>query len=214
MNSKKNAIVVGILLILAIVSGLLTLSLSEIIEPPGYLLKIAGNETQFVIQIFMGLIMGIACATIVIFLYPVIRRHSEALALGAVCFRIIEAVLFFISSICLFLLISLSNEYIKMGASNEIFFNVIGNILLSGRKWTSALLAPLALGLGALMYYLIFFKSRLIPKWLSVWGILGVVLHVSAAVISAFTKLQPASAVLHIPIASFTGDDHGNMADY
>ena len=53
------------------------------------------------------------------------------------------------------------------------------------------------------MYYAILYRSNLIPRWLSGWGVLGAVLALAATVLASFTRdfgLESADTYLHIPI--------------
>jgi hypothetical protein len=55
---------------------------------------------------------------------------------------------------------------------------------------------------GALMYYWAFYRSRLVPRWLSGWGLAGVLLLLAACLAALFTRSPVTSyTVLIVPIA-------------
>jgi hypothetical protein len=56
--------------------------------------------------------------------------------------------------------------------------------------WLFSSAGTIAFGLGALLYYWIFFRSRLIPRWLSVWGLIPIVMQLAMAV-SVLFGLSP-----------------------
>jgi hypothetical protein len=203
MNTyRKNAIIAGVLWIIGTAAGLLCFPFLGIIDKPDYLTKIATNENQVIIGAFLLLIMAFACAGIAIWLYPVLKRQNQALALGAVGFRIIENVLGIVSAICLLSLIPLSQEYVKAGASNASFFQASGTLLLGARDTISNIhLIPFCI--GALMYYYVFYQSKLIPRWLSGWGLIAIIMNLASALLVLFNLIgnfSTAQVVLSIPI--------------
>ena len=40
--------------------------------------------------------------------------------------------------------------------------------------------------LGALMFYVVLYQSRLVPRWVSVWGLVGAALYIVPALSSMF----------------------------
>ena len=62
----------------------------------------------------------------------------------------------------------------------------------------------LAFCAGATLYYLIFYRSQLIPRWLSVWGLAGTVLCLTAGLLVFFQSIAVLSGTqvaLSLPIA-------------
>jgi len=185
MNTyKKNAIIVGVLFIIATVLGVLGRSFYQpILDAPDYLIKISANENQVIIGGLLALLAAFACAGIAIGLYPVLKKHHEALALGSVGLRIMEGMLIIVGVVGLLSLLTLSQEYVTAGASNASLFQASGTSLLAVRDWAGKL-SIIAFTLGALMYYYVFYQSKLVPRWLSGWGFLGAALSLAAALLA------------------------------
>ena len=205
MNSnRKTAVVAGILFIFATVVNLLSNSvfLKPVLDAPDYLGRIFASENQILIGSFLHIISSFACAGIAIALYAVLRKYNVGLALGSVGFRIAEGLLYVFGSISVLMLLPLSQEFIKAGMPAASYFQTLANSILSMRDWTG-ILAVITFGAGALMYYAIFFKSRLIPRWLSGWGLAAAALCLISGILVMFNIIDfftPVQIALNIPI--------------
>jgi len=205
MNSnKKTAITVGILFIVATVVNLLSnvAFLKPILDAPDYLGRIFASENQVLIGSLLHIISAFAAAGIAIALYPVLRKYNEGLALGSVGFRITEGILYVFGSICVLSLLPLSQEFIKAGMPGTSYFQTLANSLLSLRDWTG-ILAVITFGAGALMYYAIFYQTKLIPRWLSGWGLIAAALCLISGILVMFNIIDfftPVQIALNIPI--------------
>jgi len=194
---------VGVLFIIATVLGVLGRSFYQpILDAPDYLIKISANENQVIIGGLLALLAAFACAGIAIGLYPVLKKHHEALALGSVGLRIMEGMLIIVGVVGLLSLLTLSQEYVTAGASNASLFQASGTSLLAVRDWAGKL-SIIAFTLGALMYYYVFYQSKLVPRWLSGWGFLGAALSLAAALLAISGQIIYFSTVfilLQVPI--------------
>jgi len=151
----------------------------------------------------LALIAALASAGIAIPLYPVLRRYNEGLALGSVGFRLIEGVFYIVDIVGLLSLLALSQAFVKAGTPGDSYFQTVGTLIQAGREWVNFVLAVSAFSLGALLYYAVFYQSRLIPRWLAGWGVLGAACSLGAAICILF-GLAPYSLpmiVLILPIA-------------
>ena len=53
----------------------------------------------------------------------------------------------------------------------------------------------LTFGIGALMYYVVFYQFRLVPRWIAVWGLVGITLTIAGAVLVMFQLIPPAGTI-------------------
>ena len=197
MNTyRKNAITAGILFILGTVPAILsTPFIGAVNNDPGFLINISANGNLILIGALILFIAAAACAGIAISLYPVLKKYNEGLALGSVVFRIIEGVLQIAGVISMIYLLLLSQEFVKAGAPDQSYFQTIGVILLDGRAWVRDVLVLLTFSTGALIYYFIFYQTKLIPRWLSVWGLVAIALTIVASILVMFQLIRPFSLI-------------------
>ena len=203
-TNRRSGIVTGILFIVATAAGFLSLFAQPFINAPDYLTKISANEPMVLAGAFLVFIMGWAGAGIGISMYPVLRRHNEGLALGAAGFRIIDGVLVCIGAVLILLLATLSREFIKAGPAELAQFQNLGALLREGRTWVGNVAALPAWCIGAYLYYSLFFRTRLVPRWLSLWGLAGITLVVAASMLVLFRQiasLSTAQMLMSLPIA-------------
>jgi len=200
---RKTAIIVGVLFILGTVSGILSVvSSGAMLDAPDYLTQIAANPTQFMIGALCVMTMGLSLAMIPVVIFPILRRYNEALALGYVVFRgALETVIYIAMVISWLFLIVLSQEYIKAGTPDASHFQTLGTLLLEGSNQINHIL-KIVFPLGALMFNYVLYQSKLVPRWLSVWGLIGVTLHFAEGMLTMF-GLLPATAetIMALPIA-------------
>jgi len=210
MNTyRKTSIIVGILFIIGTVAGVLSgiLFTLPILSAPDYPISVAENETKWMMGALLVLVMGFPLAMVPVLLYPIYKKYNEALALGAVVFRgALEAVCYIAIVICWLSLLLLSQEFVKAGAPDDSYFQTMGTLLLGGAYWSEHILA-IVFSIGALMIYYLFYKSRLVPRWLSGWGFVGGLLYLAAPLINLFNPQHPPLSVesgvgmLMIPLA-------------
>lgn len=189
MNIHRNtARIVGTLYIIGTVAGILSAVFSApILNDSGYLTKVSAGESQIIISAFFVLIMGLALAMVPIVMFPIFKKYDEILALGSVVFRgALETVVYIAIVISWLLLLTVSQEYVKAGVSNVSHFQTLGTLLLKATNQINTIL-EIVFSLGGLMIYYLFYQSKLIPRWLSVWGLIGAILYLAAGLFGMFS---------------------------
>lgn len=188
MNTeRKIATIAGTLFIVATAASLIGSGFTgSMLDAPDYLSGIASNGNRVIVGALLSFVAAAASSGIAIALYPVLKKHNEGLAIGAVGFRLIEGVFYIVGDLCLLSLLSVSQEFVNAGGQGASTYQTIGNLLLTTKDLAGFVFAVIAFCLGALMYYYVFYQSRLIPRWLSVWGLAAIALLLSAVLITLF----------------------------
>jgi hypothetical protein len=203
-SDRKTAAVVGVLFILGTVPALLSLPLGlNTVNAPDHLTAISTNAGQMIIYTAIKFIMGIACAGIGLALYPILKKYNEGLAIGAAGFRVIEGVVDVVGALLYVVLLALSQEFVKAGAPVSSYFQTADVVINAGIGWFRDAAMLLLFGIGALMYYIVFYQYRLVPRWLSVWGLVGITGTIISALLVMFHLLPPAATIviaLNLPI--------------
>jgi Domain of unknown function (DUF4386) len=192
MNTyRKTAVMVGILFIIGTVSGILAGVFQVPIQAGAtYPLNISAFETQWIIGALLTLLMGLSLAMIPVLLYPIFRKHNEVLALGAVLFRgVFEQVGEMLLVISMFLLLTVSEIYGKTGAADASIFQTLGSMIIAAGHWIQ-MINGIVFSVGTLMIFTLFYQTRLIPRWLSGWGLIGAVLYFIAEIVSMLSPLH------------------------
>lgn len=204
-TNRKIAIITGTLFIIGTVAGVLSVVFTNsILNDPDYLIKVSANANQITLGALCVLSMGLALAMIPVVIFPVLKKHNEILALGYVVFRgALETCTYLVIVISWLLLIVLCKEYVNAGTTNDPYFHTLGNLILKAAgigATTTAIIFPL----GAMMLYVVFYQSKLIPRWLSIWGLIGVILHFVftglADMFGLVSSMSPIWDVLNLPI--------------
>jgi hypothetical protein len=204
MNSnKRTARIVGLLFIVALVVFLIGQAFYEpILSSPDYLDNAYPNRVIVIIGVLLEFISALAVVLIPVLLFPILRKHNEVLALGYVSFRLFEAVLLSVAQIYKLSLVNLSQDYLDKGGVDASYFQNIGNSIQSVIYWVdhAGLIYLVVFVLGALILYSALYKSRLIPRWLSIWGLIGAVAILAASVMATFDIFLVLAMLLIIPI--------------
>lgn len=200
---RSRAKLAGVLFIVATVASLLSVPFLKPINATDYLEQISTHVNQVSVGVLLGLIAAVAVAGIVITLYPILKKYYESAAVAALSFRLIEATFYIVSVTILLSLVTLSQDFVKAGAPSAAYYQALGAMLLSSYHWVGDVSMLTAFCLGALAYYYIFYQTKLIPRWLSVWGFVGVALLMTAILLIMFHVIAQASAyqtLLAMPI--------------
>ena len=210
MNSnRKTAIIVGVLFIFAIVMLFIGEAFYKpILDSPDYLDNAYPNRIVVIIGILLEFTGVPAVVLISVFLFPILKKHNETLALGYVGFRVLEGGILSVAYISKLSLVNLSRDYLNKGGMDASYFQYIGSSIQSVNHWagTQGLIYLIVFSLGSLILYSVLYKSKLVPRFISVWGLIAAAILLTGSVlanIDMFTEISGLvlELIVALPIA-------------
>jgi hypothetical protein len=136
------------------------------------LASIAGNLALVRISNLVALaIQSTGIVVLAALLYVVLSRQNQIVALVALGWWLVEAVALAVSKIGAYALIPLSLEFVEARAPEAAHFQTLGNLLYYGVDRQGYAIHSLFFCLGGVLWYYLFYKSRYVPRALSVWGL-------------------------------------------
>jgi energy-converting hydrogenase Eha subunit C len=157
-----------------------------ILGDPDVLTLVAADPSQVAFGALLILVMGLALAMVPALMFPILKRHSEPLAIGYVIFRgALETFTYIALAMCWLLLVVVARQYADSAAAVASQWSSLGTLLLKAQDPISAV-TEIVFSLGALMFYCLLYQARLIPRWISGFGIVAAVAYLAAGLSAMF----------------------------
>jgi hypothetical protein len=198
-NNRRTAALVGVLYIIGTVAGVLSRLVTwRFADDPGLLGRVAAHADQAAAGALLTLVMGLALVMVPVLMFPILRRQNEALALGYVVFRgALEFAAYVGMALCWLLLVVVAKQAAGSGGAVVSQLHGLGQMLFDAQAPIGAV-TSIVFGVGALMFSYLLYASRLVPRWISVWGLVSAVVSTAVGV-SALFGTNP--EVLYMPLA-------------
>ena len=186
-SNKRSAKIVGLLFIIATVTSSLSIYITEpILKATNLLEAFSDQENKITGAAILMLIDAIAVVFIAIWLFPMLKKKSERLAIGYIGMRIMEGVFFAAYVAAVLAVLSISKAYSASDTLDTSSFQPIGQSLLSLAEWTFDIGLGIVFTSSALILNYLLFRYALVPKWLSVWGFLGALITMTIVLLKFY----------------------------
>ncbi|GGH50940.1 DUF4386 domain-containing protein [Microbacterium album] len=194
-HPRRVALVAGALYLLTIVTSIPALALKAPVLADPASLALPGQVDALRWAAALEVVLAVACVGTAVALYPIVRRHSETLALGFVAARLVEGAVIMIGVVAMLSLLDVPRD--PDGSATEA-------ALVAVHDWAFLLgpgLIPVA---NALLLGTALYRSGLVPRALPLLGIFGAPLLLASTTGSLFGMVDQVSgiaAVAALPIA-------------
>lgn len=169
---------------------------TSVVGTRDFLLTISAHQTTLVLGAVLMLLNSVVVVGLGALFFPIIENHGKRSALVYLASRIVEAVLLAIGVLCLLMLIPLGQYGVEVGGASVAWATAIGSLLTQANNMAFQI-AMMSLGLASLFLCVLLFRTRLIPRFLAVWGVLGYALFLGGAIAEIFG--MPIGVMLSIP---------------
>ena len=174
MHTNRNiARMVGALFLTAAIASIAGMLLySQILNDPGYIVT-SSNHVRISLGAVLEIITAFAIIGTSLMLYPVLKEYNERMALGAVCFRVAEAIVIIVGILCLLTIVTLNDQFGNELNPDSTTYVTFGKMLVALHNWTFLYGPNVLLGPSTLMTAYVLYKANLVPRFVSILGLMG-----------------------------------------
>jgi hypothetical protein len=176
-SNKKTGRLVGLLFLLIFITGIIVYQLLQgpVLFSDDHLTTTSVNSTEIIISTLLLFLSGITSVVIAAILLPIFKKYSTSLAVIYLAFNILSFIAIAIDNISVLSMLELSREYVENRNDNSGILSTLGTVLYKKHWWTHYLSLLISCFPLFILYYT-FYVSKLIPKVISVFGIIAVIL--------------------------------------
>lgn len=203
--SRRSAIIAGAFFVLAAVSAVAALALYQPVLADGF---VTGADSDGGVRwgaLLEVLLAGSVVGTAVT-LYPIVKRYGEGMALAYVAGRVVEAVVIVVGIISLLSIVSLRESYSDRGSMPGEELAAVASALVALHDWTFLLGPGLAIGVNTLLLATLMRRSRLVPAFIPIIGLVGgpLVFVSSALVLFGFyDQVSTVAGLAALPVTAW-----------
>jgi hypothetical protein len=203
---RRTALIAGALFVVTFLTAIPAALLYEpVLDDPGWVLG-AGADTPVFLGASLELLLIVANIGTAVVLFPILKRQSEALALGYVTARVVECAFIAVGVLSLLALVTMRQDAAGADADSLV---AIGRSLVAIHDWTFLLGPGFVVGVGnGLLLGWLMYRSRLVPRRMAMLGLIGGPLVCASGIAVLFGAFEPGStwqAVATIPEIAWEG---------
>lgn len=202
-EERGTAIAVGVLYVLATAAGVT----AAIVGAPTEVPAMAARPGAVLISALLVAIMAVAVAGVGVMFYPLLARDEAAhtwrgVAFGFAGVRIAEGAIFLVATAAIVAMLGLGEAMAGADGVRAAALEAAG-LALQGFSEYAMVGAQTAFCVGAALLYVLLYRSRRVPRWLSVWGLVATPPMLLAGFTLPFTNdpNSTVSTVLYAPMA-------------
>jgi hypothetical protein len=201
---RAAATTAGILYIIGTVAGVLSqvVAIAPVSGADDRLAAGVQHSGAVVTCALLVLVMGLSLAFVPVVLFPALREVDEVLAIGYLVVRgAVETTCYVVSAISLLLLVPVGEAMSTGTGTASPTGERLGNLLLDHVEVGAV--TALVFCLGGVLFYLLLYRSRIVPRWIVMWGLAAIPFYAAAYVLAVYAVIgtdSTAQTLLYTPM--------------
>jgi hypothetical protein len=147
---------------------------TSVVGTPASLSRLSAHQATLNLGALLMLVNSVVVVALGVLFFPILKKHDRRTAVAYLASRVVEAVLLAVGVLCLAVILPLAQHSVDGGSlairSNTVTYQI----------------AMMSLGLGSVFLCSVLFRTRLIPRFLSVWGLVGYGILLAGATAETF----------------------------
>jgi Domain of unknown function (DUF4386) len=158
---------------------------TSVVGAPDFLSTISTHHTTLVLGAFLMLLNSVVDVGKGVLFFPILENHGKRTALTYLATMIVEVVLLAVGALCLLMIVPLAHQGVDTAQASEGFAKALASLAVQSNTMAYQI-AEMSLGLGCVFLCSLLFRTRLIPRSLSIWGAIGYALLMAGTIAEIF----------------------------
>jgi hypothetical protein len=158
---------------------------TSVVGAPDFLSTISAHQTTLVLGAFLMLLNSVVDVGKGVLFFPILENHGKRTALAYLATMIVEVVLLAVGVLCLLMLVPLAHQGVDAGQASVGWAKALGSLLVQSNTMAYQI-AEMSLGLGCVFLCSLLFRTQLIPRFLSIWGLIGYAILMAGTIAEIF----------------------------
>lgn len=172
-STRKFAIAAGVCYLVTHVTSVPAAFLYDPILNRADYITGTGSDTRVLLGAFLEVICALGIIGTSVALFPVVRRWNEGGALGYVGLRTLEAGIIAVGVLPLLVVVTLRQNLTGDAGTDTAALLTLSNALVEAHNWTRLLGPGLVCGVNTVVMAYLLYRSRLVPRFIPVLGLIG-----------------------------------------
>lgn len=194
-SSRKTATAAGVCYLVTHVTSIAGLALyGPVLDGPGFLTG-AGSASSVLWGGFCEVLLALAVVGTAVTLFPVVKRTNEAVAMGYVGLRTLEAGIITVGVVSLLAVVTLRQDLAGASGADAAALATTGKALVAVHDATFLLGPNFVCGADTVLMAYLVLRSGLVPRSIAVLGLVGGPLIFASALAELFGVYDQVSAL-------------------
>lgn len=158
---------------------------TSVVGAPDFLSTISAYQTTLVLGAFLMLLNTAVDVGKGVLFFPILEKHGKRTALAYLAALIVEVVLLDVGVLALLMIVPLAQQGVDAGQASVGWAKALGSLAVQSNTMAYQI-GQMSLGLGAVFLCLLLFRTRLIPRFLSIWGLVGYAILMAGTIAEIF----------------------------
>ncbi|MGW9686640.1 DUF4386 domain-containing protein [Flagellimonas sp. 2504JD1-5] len=176
-TNQKTGRIIGFLLLLIMLSGIPSVMFrglsTSMVNSPNFLNQIFENAMEMRVSVLLDVFASSLWVVAATLLFPLIKKFNHRLAMAFFGIWMVYFAIIIHSNISHLSLLSLSQEFVTAGVTDTTYFATAGLLKIEDYFWAH-FFAIMFYASAAFMFYYFLFRTKLVPRFLSIWGMVAI----------------------------------------
>jgi hypothetical protein len=193
-SMRRSAIATGVFYLITHVTSVgAAILYTPILNNARYIIG-TGSDTQVIAGAFFEVICALAIVGTAVALFPIVKKWNEGVALGYVGLRTLEAGIIAVGVVPFLAAVTLRQHLTGTVGADSATLMTLDSTFIAFYNWTALLGPGLVCGVNTVLMSYLMYKSRLVPRFIPMLGLLGGPLVFALSTAKMFGIVGPLSA--------------------